>query len=182
MILKDKAVIMIRNAEKEDAEKILAIYSYYVKNTAISFELDVPSLDEFQGRIVRTLERYPYLVLEEKGVILGYAYAGVFKNRAAYDHCCEVSIYVERHAKGRGYGRMLYEALETALKKAGILYLYACIADPVTEDEYLTRNSEHFHSHLGYTMVGQFHNCGYKFNRWYNMIWMEKIIGEHQKN
>lgn len=173
---------MIRNAVKEDAEKILAIYSYYVKNTAISFELDVPSLDEFQGRIVRTLERYPYLVLEEKGVILGYAYAGVFKNRAAYDHCCEVSIYVERHAKGRGYGRMLYEALETALKKAGILYLYACIADPVTEDEYLTRNSEHFHSHLGYTMVGQFHNCGYKFNRWYNMIWMEKIIGEHQKN
>lgn len=182
MILKDKAVIMIRNAVKEDAEKILAIYSYYVKNTAISFELDVPSLDEFQGRIVRTLERYPYLVLEEKGVILGYAYAGVFKNRAAYDHCCEVSIYVERHAKGRGYGRMLYEALETALKKAGILNLYACIADPVTEDEYLTRNSEHFHSHLGYTNVGRFHNCGYKFNRWYNMIWMEKIIGEHQKN
>lgn len=173
---------MIRNAVKEDAEKLLAIYSYYVKSTAISFELDVPSLDEFQGRIVRTLERYPYLVLEEKGVVLGYAYAGVFKNRAAYDHCCEVSIYVERHAKGRGYGRMLYEALETALKKAGILYLYACIADPVTEDEYLTRNSEHFHSHLGYTMVGQFHNCGYKFNRWYNMIWMEKIIGKHQKN
>ena len=157
---------MIRNAVKEDAEKILAIYSYYVKNTAISFEHDVPSLDEFQGRIVRTLERYPYLVLEEKGVILGY----------------EVSIYVERHAKGRGYGRMLYEALETALKKAGILNLYACIADPVTEDEYLTRNSEHFHSHLGYTKVGRFHNCGYKFNRWYNMIWMEKIIGEHQKN
>ena len=141
---------MIRNAVKEDAEKILAIYSYYVKNTAISFELDVPSLDEFQGRIVRTLERYPYLVLEEKGVILGYAYAGVFKNRAAYDHC--------------------------------FLNLYACIADPVTEDEYLTRNSEHFHSHLGYTKVGRFHNCGYKFNRWYNMIWMEKIIGEHQKN
>jgi phosphinothricin acetyltransferase len=182
VILKDKAVIMIRNAVKEDAEKILAIYSYYVKNTAISFELDVPSLDEFQGRIVRTLERYPYLVLEEKGVILGYAYAGVLKNRAAYDHCCEVSIYVERHAKGRGYGRMLYEALEVALKKAGILNLYACIADPVTEDEYLTRNSEHFHSHLGYTKVGRFHNCGYKFNRWYNMIWMEKIIGEHQKN
>lgn len=173
---------MIRNAVKGDAEKILAIYSYYVKNTAISFELDVPSLEEFQGRIVRTLERYPYLILEEKGVVLGYAYAGVFKNRAAYDHCCEVSIYVERHAKGRGYGRMLYEALETALQKAGILNLYACIADPVTEDEYLTRNSEHFHSHLGYTTVGRFHNCGYKFNRWYNMIWMEKIIGEHQKN
>lgn len=171
---------MIRNAIKEDAAAILAIYSYYVKNTAISFEYDVPSVGEFQERIVRTLERYPYFVLEEKGVILGYAYAGVFKSRAAYDHCCEVSIYVERHAKGRGYGRMLYEALEAALKKRGILNLYACIADPLTEDEYLTRDSERFHSRLGYTTVGHFHNCGYKFNRWYNMIWMEKIIGEHK--
>ena len=171
---------MIRNAAKEDAKNILGIYSYYVKNTAISCEYDVPSVGEFQERIVRTLERYPYLVLEEKGVILGYAYAGVFKSRAAYDHCCEVSIYVERHAKGHGYGRMLYEALEAALKKRGILNLYACIADPIIEDEYLTRNSEHFHRHLGYTKVGQCHNCGYKFSRWYNMIWMEKIIGEHK--
>ena len=175
-----EVVIMIRNATKEDAENLLAIYSFYVKNTAISFEYDVPSLAEFQERIVRTLEKYPYLVLEEKGVILGYAYAGVFKNRAAYDRCCEVSIYVERHAKGRGYGRKLYEALEAALKKRGVLNLYACIADPTIEDEYLTRNSEQFHRRLGYTKVGQCHNCGYKFNRWYNMIWMEKIIGDHK--
>ena len=168
---------MIRYAVKEDAERILAIYSYYVKNTAISFEYDVPSLDEFQERISFILKRYPYLVAEEKGVVLGYAYAGVFKDRAAYNYCCEVSIYVERNLKGRGYGRKLYEALETELGKRGILNLYACIADPVTEDEYLTRNSEHFHRHMGYNKVGEFHNCGYKFDRWYNMIWMEKMIG-----
>ena len=75
---------------------------------------------------------------------------------------------------------MLYEALETELKKMGILNLYACIGYPETEDEYLTRNSAGFHAHLGYIKVGEFHKCGYKFGRWYHMIWMEKTIGEHK--
>jgi phosphinothricin acetyltransferase len=61
-----------------------------------------------------------------------------------------------------------------------VLNLYACVADPVTEDEYLTGNSERFHQHLGFNKVGEFHKCGYKFGRWYNMIWMEKIVGEHR--
>ena len=77
-------------------------------------------------------------------------------------------------------GRMLYEALETVLKEMGILNLYACIGYPETEDEYLTRNSADFHAHLGFEKVGEFHKCGYKFDRWYSMIWMEKIIGEHE--
>lgn len=166
----------IRSAAIEDAGRLLEIYAYYVKNTAISFEYDVPSLEEFRNRIVHTLEKYPYLVIEEDGVIRGYAYAGVFKGRAAYDHCCEVTIYLDHGSKGKGYGRALYEALEEALQKRGIINLYACIGDPISEDEYLTRNSEHFHQHMGYTKVGEFHKCGYKFDRWYNMIWMEKII------
>ncbi len=98
---------------------------------------------------------------------------------AAYDHSCEVTIYLDRDSHGKGYGRNLYEALEKELISRGLINLYACIADPVTEDEYLTRNSEHFHSHLGYIKVGEFHKCGCKFSRWYNMIWMEKIVGEH---
>ena len=170
---------MIRSATKDDAERLLEIYAYYVKNTVISFEYDVPSLEEFRNRIVHTLEKYPYLVVEEDGVVQGYTYAGAFKVRAAYGRCCEVSIYLDRSARGRGYGRMLYEALEQRLKEMGILNLYACIADPIVEDEYLTHNSEQFHQHLGYTKVGECHKCGYKFSRWYNMIWMEKIIGEH---
>jgi phosphoglycolate phosphatase-like HAD superfamily hydrolase len=73
----------------------------------------------------------------------------------------------------------LYEALEKEMKERGYLNLYACIAYPEVEDEYLTKNSAKFHAHLGYELVGKFHKCGYKFGRWYNMIWMEKIIGEH---
>ena len=172
--------IMIRSAEPEDAERLLEIYAYYVLDTAITYEYAVPDPEEFRGRIRNTLAHYPYLVLEEKGVIQGYAYAGPFHSRAAYARCCEVSIYLHRDARKRGFGRMLYEALEERLRAMGMLNLYACIGDPVEEDEYLTRNSEQFHRHLGFVRVGTFHLCGYKFGRWYNMIWMEKIIGEHR--
>ena len=166
----------IRSATPDDAAAILAVYAYYVENTAISFELDVPSENDFRARIRKTLERYPYLVLEEEGTIRGYAYAGVFKDRAAYDRSCEVTIYVDRNFKGKGYGRALYEALEDALRQTEITNLYACIGDPFEEDEYLTKDSEHFHQHMGYIKVGEFHKCGFKFGRWYNMIWMEKIL------
>ena len=170
---------MIRSATERDAERLLEIYGYYVEHTAISFEYDIPGLEEFRGRIANTLRKYPYLVLEEDGVVVGYAYAGVFKGRAAYDHCCEMTIYLDHDAKGKGYGRTLYNALEEELRKIGIINLYACIGDPIQEDEYLTKDSEHFHQHMGYTKVGEFHKCGYKFGRWYNMIWMEKIIDGH---
>ncbi len=170
----------IRSAKPEDARRLLEIYAYYIEKTAITFECEVPSEEEFRGRIERTLERYPYLVLEEDGVIQGYAYAGVFKNRAAYDHSCEMTIYLAHDSAGRGWGRALYEALEEELREQGIINLYACIGDPIVEDAYLTKNSESFHHHLGYEKVGEFHKCGRKFDRWYNMIWMEKMIGEHK--
>lgn len=169
----------IRCASPDDTKRLLEIYAYYVTNTAISFEYDVPSEAEFCSRILNTLQKYPYLVLEEDGIIQGYAYAGVFKSRAAYSRSCEVSIYVDHDAKRRGYGRKLYEALEDRLKKQGIVNMYACIAHPVVEDEYLTRDSEDFHRQLGFSTVGEFHQCACKFGRWYNMIWMEKFIGEH---
>ncbi len=169
----------IRCASPDDTKRLLEIYAYYVTNTAISFEYDVPSETEFCSRILNTLQKYPYLVLEEDGIIQGYAYAGVFKSRAAYSRSCEVSIYVDHDAKRRGYGSKLYEALEDRLKKQGIVNMYACIAHPVVEDEYLTRDSENFHRQLGFSTVGEFHQCAYKFGRWYNMIRMEKFIGEH---
>ncbi len=80
-----------------------------------------------------------------------------------------------------GLGRKLYEALADRLKTMGILNLYACIGYPKAEDEYLNKNSAQFHEHLGFHLCGTFENCGYKFNRWYDMIWMEKIIGEHKE-
>lgn len=170
----------IRNAEISDAKRLVEIYDYYVRNTAITFEYDTPSTDEFIGRMENIMKRYPYLVIEVDGRIEGYAYAGVFKNRAAYDWSCETTIYIDHNARKSGLGRKLYEALEDRLKAMGIINLYACIGYPETEDEYLTKNSAEFHEHLGYTKVGEFHKCGFKFGRWYNMIWMEKMVGEHK--
>lgn len=172
-------MITIRNAMPEDAGHLLEIYDYYVKNTAITFEYDTPTLEEFRNRMEKTMQCYPYLVIESDGCIEGYAYAGPFGGRAAYDWSCETTIYLDHNAKRCGLGRKLYEALEQALKEMGILNLYACIAYPEQEDQYLTTNSADFHGRLGYKEVGRFYKCGYKFDRWYHMIWMEKIIGKH---
>ncbi len=175
-------MIVIRDAVLEDAERILEIYDYYVKNTAITFEYKTPSLEEFKDRMKRIMRRYPYLVILKDGVIEGYAYAGPFVGRAAYDWSCEATIYLEHNAQRCGMGRMLYESLKNALKRMNILNMYACIGYPEKNDEYLTKNSADFHEHLGFVKAGEFYKCGYKFGRWYNMIWMEKIIGEHKNN
>ena len=170
---------MIRSASGEDAARLLEIYRWYVTDTAVTFEIAVPSEEEFRSRVEQTLEDYPWLVCEENGVILGYAYAGQLKDREAYRRSCELSVYVEQEHRGRGIGRALYEALEKDLRARGFLNLYACIADPVEEDETLTRDSERFHERMGFRKNGEFRLCGYKFGRWYNMIWMEKLIGDH---
>lgn len=171
--------IIVRDAKVSDAPRLLEIYSYYVEQTAVSFEIETPSLSEFEHRISEKQARYAYLVIEEDGTVVGYSYAGTFIARAAYDHSCELTIYLDRTCKGKGYGRMLYEALFPKLRNRGIRNLYACIADPVgEEDEYLTRDSEHFHEHMGFVKVGTFHECGRKFGRYYNMIWMERLVPE----
>lgn len=175
-------MIAIRDAVLADAPRLVGIYDYYVKNTAITFEYVTPTVEEFQERMRKTMRRYPYLVILKDNVIEGYAYAGAFVGRAAYDWSCELSVYLAHDAQKCGMGRMIYEALEGALQSMGILNLYACIGYPVQEDEYLTANSAQFHAHLGFQKVGEFHRCGYKFNRWYDMIWMEKIIGDHRED
>lgn len=171
---------VVRNARPEDAARLLEIYAWYVLHTAISFEWTVPTVEEFRGRMEKTLRRYPYLVVEEGGEVQGYAYAGPFVGREAYRWSAELTIYLDHHLQKRGLGRMLYAALEEELKKRGFLNLYACIGLPEKEDEYLTSNSADFHAHLGFTLAGTFRSCGHKFGRWYHMIWMEKIIGDHK--
>ena len=173
-------MITVRDARPEDAEEILKIYSYYIINTAITFECTVPDRETFRRRMEKTLENYPYLVAEVDGKIKGYAYAGPFVGREAYSHSCTLSIYTDKSAHRCGLGRALYSEIEKRLKEKGFLNLYACIASPHEPDEYLTNDSENFHSHMGFVRVGTFHNCGCKFGRWYNMVWMEKIIGEHK--
>ncbi|MCR5584026.1 MAG: GNAT family N-acetyltransferase, partial [Lachnospiraceae bacterium] len=99
---------------------------------------------------------------------------------AAYDHSIETSIYVAKEARRTGVGSLLLDTLEADLKKMNILNVNACISVPDgNEDEYLTFDSVRFHEKKGYKLVGTFHKCGYKFERWYNMVWMEKMVGEH---
>lgn len=171
--------VIIRTVTLNDARYILEIYAYYVKNTVITFECDVPSLDEFRGRIEKTLKKYPYIVVEKGDKILGYAYTSAFVGRAAYDWSVETTVYVEHSIHKNGLGRMLYTGIENISRLQNIINLNACIGYPIKEDEYLTNNSADFHAHLGYHMVGKFHKCGYKFGRWYDMVWMEKMLGEH---
>ena len=170
--------VTIRTAVPEDAKRLLEIYAPYVTDTAITFEYDIPTVEEFRGRIENVLKKYPYIVAERDGVIVGYAYAGVFKARRAYDHCVETSIYVARDAQGKGIGRTLYEALEAELQTRGFININACISWIDTPNSHLTHQSPEFHAKLGYKKIAHFHRCGYKFGEWYDMIWMEKLLDE----
>lgn len=96
------STVLIRDAKLSDAPRLLEIYSYYVKNTAITFEYNVPSLEEFRHRMKNITLRYPYIVLEADGKVMGYAYAGSFIGRAAYDWSCEMTVYLDRTAKKTG--------------------------------------------------------------------------------
>lgn len=171
--------VVLRVAEPADAAALLEIYGPYVRDTAITFEYDVPTEAEFAARIAHTLQRYPYLVAERDGTALGYAYTGAFHPRAAYDRAAETSIYLRGDCRGHGLGRRLYAALEALSRAQNVQNLYACIGWPDEEDAHLTRASAAFHERLGYTLIGEFHRCGYKFGTWYSMVWMEKLLGTH---
>ncbi len=172
--------IQIRTARPKDAVELLGIYAPYVEKTAITFEYEVPTIEEFRARIENTLRKYPYLVAENAGGrILGYAYTGPFKGRAAYDWAVETSIYLAEDARGQGVGTRLYSALEDASRAQGILNMNACITYADEENEYLTHASPVFHEKMGYRLAGRFHQCGFKFGQWFDMIWMEKPIGDH---
>ncbi len=176
---KENGDIIIKTVNESDADELLKIYAPYVQNTAITFEYNVPGIAEFKSRIMNTLKKYPYLKAVRDGEIIGYAYLGEFKERDAYIHSAETSIYVKQKERRSGAGRAMYEAIEKTAKMQNILNLNACIGVPRIEDEHLTLDSVKFHEKMGYTLVGKFNFSGYKFGTWYDIIWMEKMLGEH---
>lgn len=169
-------------ATKADAKEILRIYATYIRDTAISFEYDVPTVEEIAERINSILKKYPYIVAIDNNQIIGYAFVSSFKQRAAYDWAVETTVYISQDCRGKGVGKKLYLTLEEILKRQNILNLNACIAYTPTENTYLTNASIYFHESLEYKKVGHFTKCGYKFGTWYDVIWMEKIIGDHSAN
>jgi L-amino acid N-acyltransferase YncA len=170
---------LIRMATEADAGEIVKIYAPYVTDTAVTFEYDVPSAEEFAQRMREILQTYPYLVASEEGRIVGYAYATALRKRVAYSRAVETTVYVEKDNRGRGLGSKLYRALEAILKRQNIINLYACIAYAPAEDAHLNNASAAFHERAGYAMCGRFTRCGYKFGKWYDVVWMEKMLGEH---
>lgn len=174
--------ITLRLVTTEDAQELVSIYAPYVETTAISFEYETPSVEEFACRIAEVLERFPYLAAVHKGEIVGYAYAHPYGVRKAYSWSVELSVYIRRDCRGLGIGRKLYEAMEVILKAQNITNLYVLVAGVDEEDEYLTHDSQKFHLAMGYEYVGKLHKAGYKFGRWYDMITMEKLIAPHPEH
>jgi phosphinothricin acetyltransferase len=172
----------VRVATPGDAAAILGIYRHYVSNTAITYEIEVPTPEDMRGRIERTLERYPYLVIELDGKVLGYCYASAFRPRVAYLHSIETSIYLDKDARGGGMGRRLYETLDACLRLQNVTNAYACIAHSDPEVPEAPATSRRFHERLGYTLVGEFRKCAYKFDRWFDMIWMGKDLLPHDEH
>lgn len=160
---------MIRHATETDIPAMLAVYAPYVENTTYTFEYTVPTEAEFLARFRDITVQFPWLVWEEKGEVLGYAYGSLPFARAAYAWAGEVSIYLAPQAQGRGIGRNLYTALEKLMEYQGYRVFYAII----TEENC---GSLAFHQALGYREAGVFSHCGLKFNRWLSVVWMEKHL------
>ena len=168
--------LKIRDARIEDAERLVEIYAPYITNSAVSFEYKVPTIDEFKERIRTIKEKYPYLVCEKNGMIVGYVYASAYSEREAYDWTVATSIYVDKNCRRMGVGSLLYAELEARLKVMGIENLLAGVAYCEKEDEYLTNDSYKFHTKEGYFMAGQLKDVGKKFNRHYDLLWLQKKI------
>lgn len=167
---------VIRPAEEKDAARLLEIYAYYIEETAVTFEWEKPSLEEFKERIRTISKKYPYLVVEEDSRILGYVYVHPFSERKAYDWTLESSVYVDKNCRRCGLGHLLYEALEEKLIPLGIKNLIAKVAYCKEEDEYLTHASVIFHEKSGYKIVGCLEKVGQKFDRWYDIMMMQKVL------
>jgi phosphinothricin acetyltransferase len=162
----------IRLATAADAAQIQAIYAPIVSSTIISFELDPPTVDELRQRIATTLSTLPWLVCERYNMILGYAYAGPHRSRAAYQWSVDVSAYVHASAQRIGVGRALYTSLFAALRLQGFYNAYAGITLP-------NPASVGLHESLGFTPVGVYRNVGYKFGAWHDVGWWQRTLEEH---
>lgn len=160
----------LRLANVNDAKYILKIYEPYIKNTAITFEYEVPTLEEFENRIKSISKTYPYIVcIDDNNNIVGYAYASKYKERAAFNWDVELSIYIDSMYHNKNISHALYSSLLETLKIQGVYNAYASIVVPNVK-------SEKFHKKYGFKQVGYYPKTGYKFKKWHDLICLEKNI------
>lgn len=165
-------MISIRVATIDDAEGIFAIYTPYITDTSFTFEIEVPSLKDFQKRIADYLIHWPWLVCEVNGVIAGYAYGGKYRERTAYQWCVESSIYIHDDFLKQKVGKALYESLVDILKRQGYRNVYAVINLP-------NDRSVKFHESCGFKYFATYENVGYKLGKWKNVGWWQLILNEY---
>ncbi len=166
---KEAMRLAIRDAVAADVPAMLEIYAPFVQKTAVSFEYEVPSEEEFRQRLQEHQKLLPWLVYEQDGRVLGYAYAGLPFERAAYRWNAEVSCYLAPEARRRGIGRQLYAQLEHILTALGYRRVYSVVTSA-------NAASLAFHQALGFTEAARFLNVGFKLGRWYDVIWLEKLL------
>ena len=166
----ETAVPVIRRATLADATACLEVYAPYVRDTTATFEAEVPSVDEFTRRVARALARYDWLVAELDGRVVGYAYAGPVKERAAYRWSSEVSVYVAAGAHGHGLGRRLYRELFDRLEASGIRRLLAVVTLP-------NDASVALHRKMGFREAGRLERIGFKHGRWLDVAWLQADLG-----
>ena len=159
----------IRDARRSDVPAMLAIYAPFVEHTAVSFEYDVPTEAEFARRLEEHRAAFPWLVCEENGRVMGYAYAGRAFERAAYGWNAEISCYLAPELRGRGVGRRLYARIEEILTRLGYYKLFAVVTSA-------NAPSVAFHRALGFREAACFRNVGYKQGGWYDVLWLEKTL------
>ncbi len=162
---------MIRNVQLKDAKEIANIYRYYVEETVISFDICAPSVTEMENRITRYTKKYPWLVYELNGKIVGYAYANQFKKKVAYDSTVEISIYIHKDFCSKGYGNEILRALLKQLNDYPYYMAIACITYP-------NEKSQRLFKKLGFKYVGQYNNVGRKFDQWLSVVDYELQIKE----
>ena len=150
-----------------------------MERTAITFEYEPPDAAEFRRRIAAIAPKYPYLVAERDGEVLGYAYTSPLRTRAAYGWTAETSIYLRRDLRGNGLGQRFYHALEELSRAQGVRTLVACVTYSQTESPYVTDASVRFHYRLGYDLAGQLKRCGFKFGEWFGTCYFEKALGDY---
>jgi len=161
---------MIRDVQPDDAAQICSIYNYYVLNTTITFEETAVSEEEMRARIIQITKKNPWIVYEEDGIVIGYAYASEWKSRCAYKYSVETTVYLLENAKGHGIGSTLYKELLTSLKSKNIHAAIGGIALP-------NAASVALHEKMGFEKVAQFKEVGYKFEKWIDVGYWELIFG-----
>ena len=161
-----------RPACARDAARLADIYAPYVADTAITFATAMPTEAEFAEKIARVGTTFPFLVCEEEGRVLGYAYAATYRVREAYRWDVEISIYVDMSCRSRGVGRVLMERLLRCLRAQGYQNAYSCITLP-------NPRSIGLHKHFGFEELGVFPRTGYKLDAWRDVIWLQLALGSH---